>query len=153
MKTALKIIAWFCLAVFLFPAATVLSQENTGEQQPAAGAPAKPGLTTVKPTGGTLTDEQIAALLPEWTDEKTGNKLVFQASFSVRSLPPQEKRRYVKSGKIPARLTCELLEVKEVNGKMLAKRVTNGMARFYIMDPDGKVIDKKSISLDKMCPS
>ena len=155
MKTVIKFISWFCLAMFLFTAASVFSQEKAEEQQPATNAPVKPGLTIKKPAGDkdVLTEDQIADLLPEWTNEKTGTKLVFQSSFEARTVTPQEKRKYVKSGKIPIRIICELLEVKEVNGKNMAKRVSGGTVRFYIMDPDGKVIDKKSIPLDKMCPS
>ena len=29
----------------------------------------------------------------------------------------------------------------------------SGNSHLYIMDPDGKVIEKKTVSLDKMCPS
>ena len=153
METALKIVSWFCLAFFLFTAAPTLSQENADEQQPTTNAPVKPGLTTVKRMGEVLTEDQIDALLTEWTNEKTGTKLIFQSSFGVRTVTPQEKRKYVKSGKIPVNLTCALYEVKESNGKKLFKRVNGGTARFYIMDPDGNVIVNKSLSLDKMCPS
>jgi len=153
MKTAIKSVSWFCLAVFLFTATSALSREKADEQQPTANAPVKPSLTTRKPTRGkVLTEDQIAALLTEWTNEKTGAKLVFHSSFGVREVKPKKKRKYVKSGKIPVRITCNLSEIKEVKGKKLAKRVSGGRAYFYIMDPDGKVIVKKSLSLAKMCP-
>ena len=100
-----------------------------------------------------LSEEQIAALQSEWTNPKTGDKLQFQASFGVRNLTPQEKTRYAKSGKVPYRITCALYEIKESNGKKFLKRVSGGTARFYITDPGGKVVEKKSMPLDKMCPS
>ncbi len=151
MKTAIKFVFCFCLAFVLFTATSAFSQESTDEKPAAAngnGAAAK-----VTPTAaGTLSEEQIAAFLMELPNEKTGIKLQFQASFDARKIAPEEKRRYVRSGKIPIRLTCALFEVKELNGKETFKRAT-GVARFYIMDPDGKVIEKKSAPLDKMCPS
>ncbi len=99
-----------------------------------------------------LSAEQVGALLAEWTDDKPGVKLQFQASFGVRTVSPQEKRHYVKSGKIPARLTCELYEVKTVRERKLLRRM-GGTAQFYILDSDGVVIARKSLALDKMCPS
>jgi len=154
MGTSIKFVSCFCLAVFFCAATAAVSQENADEQQPATKAAVKPDLPAGKPIGDkVLTDDQIAALLTEWTNEKTEAKIVFQSSFGVRAVTPQEKRQYVKSGKIPVRLTCELLEIKESNGKKLAKRVGGGTVRFYLMDSDGKVIVKKSLSIDKMCPS
>ncbi|MDD5677440.1 MAG: hypothetical protein PHW60_05535 [Kiritimatiellae bacterium] len=154
MVTARKIFSWFCLAFFLLAATPALSQNNTDVQPSATTAPVKPVLSTARSAGDqVLTEDQIADLLTEWTNEKTGAKLMFQSSFGLRTVTPQEKRKYVKSGKIPIRITCELFEIKESNGKKLAKRMTSGSARFYIMDSDGKVIEKKSVSLDKMCPS
>ena len=152
MKTAIKFIFYFCMTFFLVMAATVFSQEKADEQPAPTNGPGIK-VTATRAAAGILAEDQIAALLTEWTNEKTGIKLVFQASFEVRTVTPQEKSKYIKSGKIPIRITCELREVKESNGKKLAKRVNGGMARFYIMDPDGKVIDKKSMPLDKMCPS
>jgi len=143
------------MAALFFTAAAAFAQEKAGGQKPATNVLVKPGLTNGKPAGNNniLAEDQIAELLTEWTDEKTGARLVFNSSFGVRTVSPQEKRKYVKSGKIPVRITCSLEEVKEVNGKQLAKRVSGGSARFYIMDADGKVIEKKSVALDKMCPS
>jgi len=100
-----------------------------------------------------LSEEQIAALQTDWTNPKTGDKLQFQASFGVRNLTPQEKTRYAKSGKVPYRITCALYEIKDIGGKKRLMRVNGGTARFYITDPGGQVIEKKSMPLDKMCPS
>lgn len=153
MKNCAKFIFRFSLAGVLFTAALAFSREKTDEQQPVTNAPVRKSSGTGRIAGGNvLSDDQIAAFLTEWTDAKTQAKLVFQASFGMRSVSPEEKPKYVKSGKIPVRLSCILSEIKEVDGKKLAKR-TSGTARFYILDPDGNIIIKKSLSLDKMCAS
>ena len=146
----MKLVPPICLAVFLLSAGAAFSQDKT---EAPAKTPVKKLSSVGGATGGNvLTDDQIAALLTEWTDEKTDAKLQFSASFGVRNVPADEKRKYVKSGKIPIRITCELDEVKEVKGKKMYKR-QSGNSHLYILDSDGKIVDRKTVSLDKMCPS
>lgn len=149
MKAATQFISCFCLALFLFSAAPAPAQEQANDK---AAAPNKSTESSPPTAGSILTSNQIAALLTQATDEKTQVQLVFKAAFSQRNVSAEEKKRLVKSGKIPLVITCELDEFKEVQGKKLGKRL-GGMARLYILDADGKVVTKQSIPLDKMCPS
>jgi len=100
---------------------------------------------------GILTEEQIAALKIERSDDK-GRKYVFHGGMGLRTLTDQEKKKYVKSGEVPFRITMELLEVKEVKGKLVGER-QQGTARFYVLDSEGSVVASGTESLAKMCPS
>jgi len=139
--------------VFLLSATASFSLDNGDKEQTSAKEPVKKVSSTGGPTGGNnLTDEQIASLITEGTDEKMGTKLQFQASFGVRNLPANEKKKYIKSGKVPFRVTCSLYEIGNINGRQSMKRL-NGKAHINITDSTGKVIEKKTVPLDKMCPS
>lgn len=150
MRTKSRIKEYLCFALCIWAALLFFGLKHACAQQPAGNEPFKQGAAADK---SLLSEEQIAALQTDWTNPKTGDKLQFQASFGVRNLTPQEKTRYAKSGKIPYRITCALYEIKDVGGKKRLMRVNGGTARFYITDPDGKVVEKKSMPLDKMCPS
>jgi hypothetical protein len=126
-------------------------------EPPAINPPVKPGPATnlppSKPTAGkVLTEAQLDALVTQWSDEKTGVKLEFEADFTVRKLTDEQKKRYAKSGKIPLKITCQLMEIKDANGKKLAKRMS-GTAHMYVLDSNDKAVEHRSVSLDKMCPS
>lgn len=149
MNATLKFIPWLCLAVCFGLAVPGLSPAQLA---PSNAASAAGGAQEIPKAGKTLTDEQIAALLTEWIDPKTQAKLLFSASFGIAGLTPSARAKYVKSGKIPLQIVCQLIEVKEAKGKTLAMRLS-GSAHFYILDPDGKTIEKKTVALDKMCSS
>jgi len=102
---------------------------------------------------GMLSEKEIEELKTESTDEKTGQKIVFYASFgTAKPKSAFDKRKYEKSGKIPIRITCSLEDVKQINGRNVGK-LLRGTAKICIMDSEGKVIETESVSLDKMCPS
>jgi hypothetical protein len=44
------------------------------------------------------------------------------------------------------------MEIKDANGKKLAKRMS-GTAHMYVLDSNDKAVEHRSVSLDKMCPS
>ena len=102
--------------------------------------------------GEALTDNELETLKAEWTDEKSGKRLVFQAGCGVRKVDAQEKKKYAKSGKVPIRVTADFLEIKTDKGKQIAARVS-GTGHVYILDSSGKAVLAKSVSLDKLCPS
>jgi hypothetical protein len=141
------------IVALILAVCVLLSFKSFGQDKPATPEqPAKkPSSTMTKP--GTLSEKAIEELQTEWTSDKNGQKIVFNGSFSGRKLTQAaEKKKFEKSGKIPIRITAELLDVKQVNGKNMSKRLP-GTARFFITDPDGKVVITESGSLDKMCPS
>jgi hypothetical protein len=120
-------------------------------QTTPANGDKKASSTVAKP--GTLSDKEIEELQTENTDDKTGQKIVFNAFFgTVKPKNAYEKKKFEKSGTIPIRITCTLEDVKQVNGKNVSK-LLRGTARMYVMDSDGKIVMTESASLDKMCPS
>ncbi len=148
MNTWSLFFAWVCLAAWLVMAAPAPAQTPAVPGTPAA----KPAAIASPKSGQVLTDDQIAALLTEWTNEKNQGKLFFSSSFGPASVSPSARQKYAKSGKIPLTIVCQIVEVKEVRGKKVSMRL-GGRAHLYILDPDGKVFENKSVSLDKMCPS
>ena len=142
MKSALRI----CVAVLLLSGTASFSQQTaTNETKKPAGLSGPAG-------GNVLTDEQLAALKKDFTDDKTDTTYSFNADFGTRSVEPPEQRKYAKSGRIPIRITCSFTETKKVGGKALTRRLS-GSSHIYIIDSDGKVVFKKTFPLDKMCPS
>lgn len=138
----------FVLSFVLLFACQSYAQSQTGDSDTTV---TKPSSTVVKP--GTLSDKDIEELKTELTDEKTKQKLLFVADFSLRKpTQPAEKKKYEKSGKIPFRITATLYDVKDTGGKPLYRRF-GGTAKFYLINSDGKVVLTESASLDKMCPS
>ena len=102
---------------------------------------------------GTLSDDQVAALKTSYTDVKKKKSWRWSGYFRMKSLTAKEKAKLQKSkGKIPFRITAALYEEKEVRGKKVSKR-ESGTCRIYITDASGKVVQKRSQSLNKMCPS
>ena len=110
------------------------------------------GPTGTSSQNGSLSEKDISELKTDWTDEKTGIKYNFQASFGVANVEEKDRRRLEKLGKVPYRITCTLYEMKQSKGTTLSKRMT-GTAKFYVRDESNKDIIKKSVSLEKMCPS
>lgn len=136
------------MAMFLLsPAASFSQNGNTTNGDKKLSVPKITGLS-----GADLTEEQIASMKTEWTDEKSNVKVHFSARFGAATVPAELKKKYSKSGKIPIRITCDLVESREVAGKPVAKRL-GGSAHLYIKDSDGKVVLKKTVPLEKMCPS
>jgi hypothetical protein len=107
------------------------------------------------PVGGAntlLSDAEIAAFKTEVANDDGKKKVQFMAALSVPRLNDQEKRKFERSGKVPVRITCSLEEIKAAEPKPLVKRLS-GRAQFYLLDSDSKVVFRKSMPLEKMCPS
>lgn len=101
---------------------------------------------------GTLSDEDVAALKQQFTDPKTKISFQWQGSFSQEKLNTKDAERAKMLKKIPIRVTGALYEIKQVGGKPVSK-LKSGTCWIYITDSDGKIVQKTSQSLDKMCPS
>ncbi len=101
---------------------------------------------------GTLSDEDVAALKQNHTDEKKNTSWQWSGSFSQERLNTKDAERAKKLKRIPIRITGALYEIKEVKGKKTSKR-KSGTCWIFITDADGKIVQKTSKSLSKMCPS
>lgn len=123
---------------------------------PHAGAPAAAAALANRNagirTGNTLTEEQIAGLKQESSDEKPGETLQFRCSFTQVALDAKELKKWEPKDGIKYRVTGELVRSKTVKGKTASERL-GGSAKFYLMDESGTVVMSKSQSLDSMCPT
>lgn len=102
---------------------------------------------------GHLSDAQIEKLVAEYTDP--GNKKIYSimVSASRATIPAADKKKYEKSGKVPFRVICQVVERKDENDTK-PKLYTSSSANFYLLDADGKTaVNKQTVSLGKMCPS
>jgi hypothetical protein len=145
--TGALILSYVCIA-------TAGSTATNNAANPTAATAKTPNANSG--INGLLTDQEIGQLQTEWTDPNTGTKLLFSASFARRDLISDAdkalRKRCVKSGKVPYRVTCTLYEQEK--GKKGMTRVTKGNAKFYVTDSDGKVVTKPQIQdLDSLCPS
>jgi hypothetical protein len=145
-----------CLIVSLLTAVTICAgdKQPAPPKDPAVKAPDNvvPNKVLKKTEPGTLSDEEVQKLQKEWTDEKSGAKYRFAATFGVTPVTPEERKKYLKNGLCPFRITGELSSVKVVDGKEVTKR-ESGTILMYVLDSNGKVIVKKSQAADKMCTS
>ena len=149
----MKTIIAALLVTLLIPVLVIFGSDNTVKQAtPAKSTTGQTSITKKSSNGDTLSAEEIAQFVQEWTDDKSDKKMQFVASFGMPSLDTEQKKHYKHSGKIPYRLTCTLSTIKGTGQKQLSKR-EDGTAYFYIMDSEGAVIEKKSMALEKMCPS
>lgn len=121
----------------------------------AANTVQKPTLTAgnaTLSTSGSLNEKDIADLKTDWTDEKTGIRYSFQAAFGLPKIEDKDKKRFQKMGKVPFRITCSLVESKKTKSGPL-NRLMSGTAKFYVQDENKKEVLRKSVALEKMCPS
>ena len=131
--------------------------DQPAKPKPAPAAPApKPATTTstTKPAGKgdavPLTKDEIDGLKENW--EQGDKNLHFYATFEQLLMTQKEKKTSSKE-KLRYRVTARLFELKEVN-KRISQVDVSGSAHLYILDPDDKVIEKKSpIALSKLSPS
>jgi len=141
------------LITFIVSAGLMVSIASQAQESTSSTNDATKKLSTTVTTPGTLSEKDVAELKSEWTDEKTGLKYMFVATFNQwKPTQPADKKKYEKSGKMPVRITCTFYEVKMVQNKPLYKRLS-GASKFYITGPDNKVVLTQTVSLDKMCPS
>lgn len=140
---------YLTLAVFLLCVISATAQLSSVKDSK------QPNLDKLRSTDKTLSDEQIAELLETHTDEKAGRDYKFTAGFGRLSLSVTRDKskisKYKASGKVPYRLTAEFTEYKDYKGKKVGKRLS-GTAKFYVLDEEGKLVDKGSSSLSTMCP-
>ena len=125
-----------------------------------AELPDKPGIKksplSKKPPLGCLTDKELSELLTNWQCPKTEKKITFQAHVARQYLCPKKDKsalgKYKRSGKVPFRVTADMIEAKKSGRKMIPQRLS-GTVRIYVLDSEGKLVLKKTSSLAKLCPT
>jgi|GEM_PF-1726156 len=140
--------------VLVVTAGAVLAQQST-KAQPNAPATKMRTLVTSGSAGGAIpTEEEIAAFVSEYKEtENSKESLSLSVNLVVPKLLPEQRKKYERSKKVPYKLTVDLVKVKEVNGKKVSTRVTDGKCNFAVLNESGKVDKQSSESLIKLCAS
>lgn len=103
-------------------------------------------------TDGIPSDETIKGFVKEFKGEKSS--LVFDAAFAPAKLPARSLQAYAAKGKAPFRVTMSLFEKKTLSADDVRYfGVFEGKGNIAILGPDGKLLDRKEMDLDLLCPS
>jgi hypothetical protein len=135
-------------------AGAVLAQQPTKAQTNAPASKLRT-LTTSSSAGGAIpTEEEIQAFVSEYKEsENSKESLSLSVFLRVPKMPPEQRKKFERSKKVPYQLTADLIKTKEVNGKRVAARTTDGKCNIAILDETGKVIKQSSENLIKLCAS
>jgi hypothetical protein len=76
------------------------------------------------------------------------------ASFTVPTMTPDTAKKYARNGKVPYRVTFELLRYEVVNGvSRNVGRLQDGRATVVILDENGALVKRAQESMANLCPS
>jgi len=140
--------------VLLVTAGGVLAQQSA--KAPAnVPTPKLRTLVTSSSAGGAIpTEEEITAFVQEYKESDTSKEsLSLGVRFGVPKLAPEQRKKYERNQKVPYQLTVDLIKTKDVNGKKMALRTTDGKSNIAILDETGKVVKQSSENLIKLCAS
>ena len=135
-------------------AATVFAASIGFAQQSATQSPTLRPLSSTAPKAvGVPSDEEIKSFLTTHKDSAT-ETITLSAAFTVPQLEPDALKKYAKSGKVPYRVTFELLKSKTVNGETKdLGRLTDGRATVAIFDEKGTLLKRAQEPVLNLCPS
>jgi hypothetical protein len=68
-------------------------------------------------------------------------------------MTPEQRKKFEHNKKVPYRIIADLIKAKEVNGKRVAARTTDGKCNVAVLDETGKVIKQSTENLIKLCAS
>ena len=144
----MSVIARSCIA-----AAVVFAAGIGLAQQPATPSPTlRPLSSTAPKAAGVPSDEEIKSFITTYKESET-ETITLSASFTVPAQTPDALKRYAKNGKVPYRVTLELLTSKTVNGRESVGRLLNGRGMVAILDEKGALVKRAQESLGNLCPS
>ncbi|MCL2104184.1 MAG: hypothetical protein FWH21_03910 [Kiritimatiellaeota bacterium] len=123
-------------------------------QQSAKPSPTLRPLSSTAPKAvGVPSEEEIKAFIATYKESAT-ETITLSASFTVPELTPDALKKYAKSGKVPYRVTFELVKSKTANGETVsADRLLDGRATVAILDENGALVKRAQESLGNLCPS
>lgn len=132
----------------------VVAQQTT-KATTNAPAPKLRTLTTSGSAGGALpTEEEIASFVQEYKEsESSKESLSLHTRFGVPMMQPEQRKKFERTKKVPFQLTADLIKTKEVKGKRVSTRTTDGKCNVAILDETGKVVKQSSENLIKLCAS
>jgi hypothetical protein len=140
--------------VLLLTAGGVLAQQNS-KSTTNAPAPKLSVLSTSSSAGkGIPTDEEIKAFVSEYKEtENSKESLSLSVRCGVQKLLPEQRKKYERSKKVPYQLLVDVVKTKELNGKKISTRETDGKCNYAILDDKGKVTKQSAENLIKLCAS
>ena len=135
-------------------AGAVLAQQSTKAQTNAPASKLRTLVTSGSAGGAIPTEEEIQTFVSEYKEsENSKESMSLGVRLGIPKLAPEQRSKYARSKKVPYQLTVDLIKTKEVNGKKMAVRITDGKCNFAILDESGKVIKQSSENLIKLCAS
>ncbi|MEI6646585.1 MAG: hypothetical protein WCP12_11165 [bacterium] len=135
-------------------AGAVLAQQSTKAQTNAPASKLRMLVKSGSAGGAMPTEEEIQAFVSDYKEtENSKESLSLGVRFAVPKLAPEQRKKFERTKKVPYQLTVDLAKTKEINGKKMALRVTDGKCNFAILDENGKVIKQSSENLIKLCAS
>jgi hypothetical protein len=135
-------------------AGAVLAQQSTKVQTNAPASKLRTLVTSGSAGGAIPTEEEIQAFVSEYKESDTSKESIsLGVRIGIPKLAPEQRSKYVRSKKIPYQLTVDLIKTKEVNGKRVVARTTEGKCNIAILDETGKVVRQSSENLIKLCAS
>ena len=144
----MNVITRSCLAATVFVASIGFAQ------QPATQSPALRPLSSTAPRAvGMPSEEEIKSFITTHKESET-EAITLSASFTVPTQTPDALKRYARSGKVPYRVTFELLKTRTVDGTSRSVgRLTDGRATIAILDENGTLLKRAQESILNLCPS
>jgi len=98
-------------------------------------------------------EEEIKSFITTHKESET-EAITLSASFTVPTQTPDALKRYARSGKVPYRVTFELLKTRTVDGTSRSVgRLTDGRATIAILDENGTLLKRAQESILNLCPS
>ena len=137
-----------CLAAAVFAASIGFAQQSA-TQSPTL----RPLSSTAPKAVGVPSDEEIKSFIETYKESET-ETITLSATFTVPEQTPDALKKYARSGKVPYRVTFELLKTKVVNGERKSVgRLTDGRATVAIFDEKGTLLKRAQESVLNLCPS
>ena len=135
-------------------AGAVLAQQATKAKTNAPVSKLSTLTTASSAGGGIPTEEEIQAFVSEYKETDTSKEsLSLHVRFGVPRMNLVQKKKFEQNKKVPYQLFVDLITTKEVNGKRMVARSTNGKCNIAILDETGKVVKQSSENLIKLCAS
>jgi hypothetical protein len=129
-------LAIICVALFMFGACSLTRTSTT-----PAVVLAIPG------------NQDLANLKNEWTDPSSGKKIHVDITFSAILPSPNDSDKYFKSGAVPFHITALMMEIREVKGEKVERKLTGDKAQVLVYNHDGKPVVNEIVPMIALCPT
>jgi hypothetical protein len=135
-------------------AGSVLAQQPTKAKTNAPASKLSTLKTSSSAGGAIPTEEEIQAFVSEYKESDTSKEsLSLSVHLGVPKMPPEQRKKLERTKKVPYQITADLIKTKEVNGKRVSARTTDGKCNVAVLDETGKVVKQASTSLIDLCAS